>query len=42
MKKLSKLDQNEYDKYAVAVERCGDVGGHLSNGRSVRFAKTVS
>ena len=33
--------ENEYDKYAVAVERCGDVVGHLSKGRSARFAKTV-
>ena len=32
--------ENEYDKYAV--ERCGDVVGHLSKGRSARFAKTVS
>ena len=31
--------ENEYDKYAVAVERCGDVVGHLSKGRSARFAK---
>ena len=22
--------ENEYDKYTVAVERCGDVAGHLS------------
>ena len=34
--------ENEYDKYAVAVERCGDVVGHLSKGRSARFAETVS
>ena len=34
--------ENEYDKYAVAVERCGDVVGHLSKGRSARFNKTVS
>ena len=34
--------ENEYDKYAMAVERCGDVVGHLSNGRSARFAETVS
>ena len=32
----------QYDKYAVAGERCGDVLGHLSKGRSARFAKTVS
>ena len=29
-------------KYPVAVERCGGVIGHLSKGRSARFAKTVS
>ena len=34
--------ENQYDEYAVAVERCGDVVGHLSKERSVRFAKTVS
>ena len=34
--------ENEYDKYAVAVERCGDVVGRLSKGCSARFAKTVS
>ena len=34
--------ENEYDEYSVAVERCGDVVGHLSKGRSARFAKTVS
>ena len=34
--------KNEYDKHAVAVERCGDVVGHLSKGRSARFTKTVS
>ena len=34
--------ENEYDKYAAAVERCGDVVGHLSKGRFARFAKTVS
>ena len=34
--------ENEYDKYAVAVERYGDVVGHLSKGRSARFTKTVS
>ena len=34
--------ENEYDKYAVVVERCGDVVGHLSKGRSAGFAKTVS
>ena len=33
---------NEYDKYAVAVEGCSDVVGHLSKGRSARFAKTIS
>ena len=34
--------ENEHDKYEVAVERCGDVVGHLSKGRSARFAKIVS
>ena len=34
--------ENDYDKYAVAVERCVNVVGHLSKGRSARFAKTVS
>ena len=34
--------ENEYDKYAVAVERCGDVVGHLSKEKSGRFTKTVS
>ena len=34
--------ENGYDKYAVAVERCGDVVGHLSKGRPARFARTVS
>ena len=33
--------ENEYDKYAVAAERCGDVVGHLSMWYA-RFAKTVS
>ena len=37
----SSTRNNEYDKYAVAVERCGDVVGHLFKGRSVRFAETV-
>ena len=34
--------ENEYGKYTVAVERYGDMVGHLSKGRSARFAKTVS
>ena len=34
--------ENEYDKYTVAVERCGDVVGHISKGRSARFTKSVS
>ena len=34
--------ENQYDKYAVAVERCGDVVEYLSKGRSARFAKTIS
>ena len=33
--------ESECEKYAVAVERCGDVVGHHSKGRSARFAKTV-
>ena len=33
---------NEYGKCAVAVERFGDVPGHLSKGKSAGFAKTVS
>ena len=33
--------ENEYDKYAVAFERCGDVFGYLSKGRSARFDKTI-
>ena len=33
--------ENEYGKYAVAVERFGDVPGHLSKGKSAGFAKTV-
>ena len=34
--------ENEYDKYAVAVERWGDVIGHLPKRMSARFAKPVS
>ena len=34
--------ENEYDRYAATVQRCGDVVGHLSKGRSARSAKTVS
>ena len=34
--------ENEYNKYAVAVERYGDVVGHISKGRSAHFAKTIS
>ena len=33
--------ENEYDKYAVAVERCGNVVAHLSKGKCAHFAKTV-
>ena len=40
--KARREPENEYDKYLVAVERCGDVVGHLFKGRSARFAKTVS
>ena len=34
--------ENEYDKYTVVVERCGDVVGYLSKERSARFTKTVT
>ena len=34
--------ESEYDKYAVPVERCGDVVGHLFKGKFARFAKTIS
>ena len=34
--------ENKYDKYTVAVERCGDVVGYLFRGGSAYFAKTVS
>ena len=34
--------EKEYDKYAVVVERCGDVVGHHSKGRFSCFAKAVS
>ena len=34
--------ENEYDKYAVAVESGGDVVGHRSKVRSAHFTKTVS
>ena len=34
--------ENEYNKYAVAVERCGDAVGHISKGTSTRLAKAVS
>ena len=40
--KARREPENEYDKYAVTVERYGDVVRHLSKGRSIRFAKTVS
>ena len=29
-------------KFAVAVEKCGVVAGHLSKGKTVSFAKTVT
>ena len=35
--KTRREPENEYDKYAVTVERYGDVVRHLSKGRSVRF-----
>ena len=34
--------ENEYAKFAVAVEKCGAVVGHISKGKTVRFAKTIS
>ena len=34
--------KNEYDKYAVEVQRCGDVVEHCSKERSARFTKIVS
>ena len=40
--KVRTQPEKEYEKYAVAVETCGDVVGHLSKGRSARFAKTIS
>lgn len=34
--------ENEFDKFAVAVEKSGAVVGHLAKGKSGRFAKTIS
>ena len=34
--------RNEFDKYAVAFEKCDVVVGHLSKGKPARFAKTIS
>ena len=31
--------ENEYHKYAVAVERCSDVVGYLSKGKSATFGQ---
>ena len=31
--------ENEFDKFAVAVEKCDVVVGHLSKGKTGRFAK---
>ena len=34
--------RNEYDKFAVAVKKCGAVVGHLSKGKTGCFAKISS
>ena len=34
--------ENEFDKFAVAVEKSGAVVGHLAKGKSGPFAKTIS
>ena len=34
--------ENEYDKFVVAVEKCGAVVGHLTKGKTGRFSKNVS
>ena len=34
--------ENEFDKYAVAVIKDGVVVGHLTKGKTGRFAKTIS
>ena len=40
--KAQREPENKYDKFAVAVESSGKVVGHLSKGKSGRFAKTIS
>ena len=40
--KARREPENEYDKFAVAVESSGEVVGHLSKGKSGRFAKIIS
>ena len=32
----------EFDKFAIAVEKCNVVAGHLSKGKTGGFAKTIS
>ena len=34
--------ENEFEKISVAVEKCHVVVGHLSKGKTGRFAKTIS
>ena len=34
--------ENEFDKFTVSVRKCHAVVGHLSKGKSYRFAKVVS
>ena len=32
----------EFDKFAIPVEKCNVVAGHLSKGKTTGFAKTIS
>ena len=34
--------ENEFHKFAVSVKKCDFVVGHLSKGKTGRFAKTIS
>ena len=34
--------ENEFDKFAAAVEKCDVVVEHLSKGKTGRFAKSIS
>ena len=34
--------ENEFDKFTVAIKKCGVVVEHLSKGKTCRFAKAVS